>query len=490
LCHKKTYTSGIVTDLTIFMLSTNKGFFRFYLRLMNINDEDDLFDNGTEEEIPLSDTPREDAPLADRMRPRDFPDFVGQTEIIGQGAPLRILIETDQLRSLVFWGPPGTGKTTLAMIIARKTKSAFISLSAVTSGIKDVKTVMEQARKNRRLYHKRTILFIDEIHRFNKAQQDAFLPYVEDGSVILIGATTENPSFSVVSALMSRCRVFVLRGLESDEIVALLTKALADKDRGLGNRSYRIDDDVLVRISQLVDGDARRALNLLELTSQLSYKSGDTHVIDATVLSSVLQRQQLIYDKTGEEHYNIISALHKSMRSSDVQAALYWCSRMLQAGDDPLYVARRLIRFASEDIGNSDPQALTIALAARQTYDVLGSPEGELAILQCVAYLATAPKSNSIYMAQAAIAKEIAATGSLPVPLHIRNAPTKLMAEIGYGKGYQYDHDSPYHFSGQECLPDGIGRRVFYRPNDIGFEREIKKRMDWWDHLRKEKRAK
>ncbi|MDD4279290.1 MAG: AAA family ATPase, partial [Candidatus Sumerlaeales bacterium] len=308
---------------------------------MNINDEDDLFDNGKEEEIPLSDTPREDAPLADRMRPRDFPDFVGQTEIIGQGAPLRILIETDQLRSLVFWGPPGTGKTTLAMIIARKTKSAFISLSAVTSGIKDVKTVMEQARKNRRLYHKRTILFIDEIHRFNKAQQDAFLPYVEDGSVILIGATTENPSFSVVSALMSRCRVFVLRGLESDEIVALLTKALADKDRGLGNRSYRIDDDVLVRISQLVDGDARRALNLLELTSQLSYKSGDTHVIDATVLSSVLQRQQLIYDKTGEEHYNIISALHKSIRSSDVQAALYCSSRMLQAGDDPLYVARR-----------------------------------------------------------------------------------------------------------------------------------------------------
>ena len=260
MCYKKTYTSSLVTDLTIFMLSTNKGFFRFYLRLMNINDEDDLFDNGKEEEIPLSDTPREDAPLADRMRPRDFPDFVGQTEIIGQGAPLRILIETDQLRSLVFWGPPGTGKTTLAMIIARKTKSAFISLSAVTSGIKDVKTVMEQARKNRRLYHKRTILFIDEIHRFNKAQQDAFLPYVEDGSVILIGATTENPSFSVVSALMSRCRVFVLRGLESDEIVALLTKALADKDRGLGNRSYRIDDDVLVRISQLVDGDARRAL--------------------------------------------------------------------------------------------------------------------------------------------------------------------------------------------------------------------------------------
>ena len=451
--------------------------------------ESGLFDDEFPPEIStFFHEPPAGAPLADRMRPRTLEEYVGQVEIVGDGAPLRRLIEADQLRSMIFWGPPGTGKTTLATIIARQTKSEFVSLSAVTSGIKDARAVMERARTNLRRFKRRTILFIDEIHRFNKAQQDAFLPYVEDGSVILIGATTENPSFSVVAALMSRCRVFVLKALTNEDVTQLLNRAISDKERGIGEMQLACDDTVLEKIATLVDGDARRALNLLELAAQLAEPKDDgTHLLEEQTLSAVLQRQHLLYDKTGEEHYNIISALHKSMRSSDTQGAIYWCARMLQSGDDPLYVARRMIRFATEDIGNADPQALVIALAARQTYEILGTPEGELALLQCASYLATAPKSNAIYVAQHLVNAEISASGALPVPMHFRNAPTKLMKEIGYGKGYQYDHDNADGFSGQECLPDGIGTRIFYEPNDIGFEREIKKRMEWWSQLKAKK---
>ncbi len=468
----------------------NLHFWLYSIIMTDVNKNDELFPNEETLSAGISEPPS-GAPLAERMRPKDFSEFVGQQEIIGPGAPLRKLIDSDQLCSVIFWGPPGTGKTTLAVIIARKTKSEFVSLSAVTASIKDARTIMERARANRNRYNRKTVLFVDEIHRFNKAQQDAFLPYVEDGSVILIGATTENPSFSVISALMSRCRVFVLNTLKEDELISLLKRAISDKKNGLGNKNLSVSDGILVKISGLVDGDARRALNLLELLSELSMKNSDgTYTADESTLRAVLQRQHLFYDKTGEEHYNIISALHKSMRSSNVQAALYWCSRMLKSGDDPLYVARRLIRFASEDIGNADPQALTIALAARETYSILGSPEGELSILQCVAYLATAPKSNAIYKAQMLIDNEIKETGALPVPKHLRNAPTKLMQELGYGDGYQYDHDAPNHFSGQQCLPDNIKKRIFYYPEDIGFEREIGKRIAWWDKLRRDKKSK
>lgn len=452
----------------------------------------DLFDSEEPElpedgEEPGDDVPAPEAPLAERMRPRTLEEFVGQKEVAGESAPLRKLIAQDRIPSLIFWGPPGSGKTTLASIIARQTRSSFVSLSAVTTSIKDVKALMEHARATRLRLRRRTILFVDEIHRFNKAQQDAFLPFVEEGSIVLIGATTENPSFSVISALLSRCKIFVLKSLTDDDLVSIMTDALADRDRGLAGQNVQVPDELVAQMASLSDGDARRALNLLEFSAEVTSPREDgVRLVTAEALKQVLQRQHLQYDKTGEGHFNTISAMHKAMRSSDVQASVYWVQRMISSGEDPLYVARRMIRFASEDIGNADPQALALALSAREAFSVLGSPEGDLALLQCAAYLATAPKSNSIYVAEGRLKKEIELTGSLPVPMHIRNAPTGLMKNLGYGKNYQYDHDAPDGFSGQDCLPEQAHTRVFYEPREIGFEREIVKRMKWWSSRREE----
>ena len=443
----------------------------------------DLFDP-TDDARP--EPARRAAPLAERMRPESLDEFVGQEKLVAPGAPLRQLIEGDALVSIILWGPPGSGKTTLASIIARMTRCRFSSLSAVTSSIKDVKALMEAARFALERLGQRTILFIDEIHRFNKAQQDAFLPFVEEGAIVLVGATTENPSFSLISALLSRCRIFVLESLGPDALVRILRAALEDGRRGLAGDRVRADDDLLRRIAGLSDGDARRALNLLGLAASVTEPGDDgTRQLDDDALQVVLQRQHLVYDKSGEEHFNLISALHKSMRSSDAQATVYWTCRMLAAGEDPLYVARRMIRFASEDIGNADPQALQLALSAREAYRVLGSPEGELALIQCAVYLATAPKSNAAYMAQNLVREEIGRTGSLPAPMHIRNAPTRLMKDLGYGQGYQYDHDHEGGFAGQDCLPDGLQAREFYKPVEVGFEREIARRMQWWEKRRK-----
>lgn len=428
-------------------------------------------------------------PLAERMRPETLDDFAGQEEVVGPGTPLRQLVTGgENLRSMILWGPPGSGKTTLAHIISSHTQARFVVISAVTASIKDVKQIMEMARMGLRDSGRRTLLFVDEIHRFNKAQQDAFLPFIEDGSIVLIGATTENPSFSLVSALLSRSRVYVLRALTEDDLVGVLRRALEDSGRGLGSLGVTVDDDVLRQMGAVSDGDARRALNILELSVQTAPRDPATGqpVIDADALRQVLTREHLVYDKSGEEHFNTISALHKSMRASDVQAAVYWTGRMLHSGEEPLYVLRRMVRFASEDIGNADPQALPVALAAHEAYRILGSPEGELAITQLAAYLASAPKSNAAYMAEKKVKKELSTTGSLPVPMHIRNAPTKLMKGLGYGKGYQYDHNVEEGFSGQDCLPERVVEREFYRPGAYGFEREIQKRMDWWAKRREE----
>ena len=429
------------------------------------------------------------APLADRMRPRKLEEFVGQTEVVGPNAPLQRLIASDNLRSIIFWGPPGSGKTTLAYVIARQTKAEYVSLSAVTASIKDVKAIMERARVNMSRRKQRTVLFIDEIHRFNKAQQDAFLPFVEEGSIILIGATTENPSFSVISALLSRCKIFVLKALGETELTQILHSALADRKRGLGKLEIHAPESILGEIVRLSDGDARRALNLLEFTVEVSPPDADGGIrLTEESLKQVLQRQHLLYDKSGEEHYNTISAMHKALRGSNVQGAVYWTMRMLASGEDPLYVARRMVRFASEDIGNADPQALQVALAAREAYNILGTPEGELALVQCAVYLATAPKSNAACVAEKLARDEIAETGSLPVPMHIRNAPTGLMKGLGYGDGYVYEHSTEDRISMQEFLPDGVKRRVFYEPGPFGFEREIAKRIAWWEKKREDLR--
>ena len=425
-------------------------------------------------------------PLADKIRPTDFGEFMGQEKLIGEGTILRRLIESDKLSSMVLWGPPGSGKTTLAHIIAKKTGSDFVTISAVISGIKDVRSIIEQAKVNL-TKGKKTILFIDEIHRFNKIQQDFFLPYVENGTIILIGATTENPSFSVISALLSRCRVFVLEKLEPTHLQKIIENGLNDKNKGLGKKKIICGEGVIDLIINLSDGDARRSLNLLEMTVS-SIKENQQGQINITydTIKEISQRYNLVYDKTGEEHFNHISALHKSMRGSDPDAALYWAARMIESGDDPLYVARRLIRFATEDIGNADPQALVVTVAAKNAYESLGSPEGDLAIYQAVVYLATAPKSNTIYVAEANVKTCIKETGSLAVPFDIRNAPTKLMKELGYGKDYKYDHDYEDTFAPQQYLPNEIKDKSFYTPKEIGFEREIKKRIDWWKKKKEE----
>jgi putative ATPase len=410
--------------------------------------------------------PPADAPLANRMRPQTLDDVLGQGHLLNPGKPLRTAIERDQVPSMILWGPPGVGKTTLAQIIARMTKSTFVPFSAVLAGIKEIKEIMAGAEKARRM-GRRTIVFVDEIHRFNKAQQDAFLPHVEHGNITLIGATTENPSFEVISALLSRTRVFVLKALSDDDIVTLLQRAVE-------REKLDIDDESVRAIALLANGDARTALNILDLAVQ-GTKPGE-RITKATIEQA--SQKTLLYDKTGEEHYNIISALHKSLRNSDADASLYWLARMLEAGEDPLYVARRLVRFASEDIGLADPRALRVALDAKDAFNFIGLPEGKLALAQCVLYLAAAPKSNSVYTAYGAVVDDVENTRNDPVPLHIRNAPTRLMKGLGYGKGYQYAHSLDEKVADMDCLPDSLKGRKYFQPQEIGEEAEIKRRLE------------
>jgi putative ATPase len=424
-------------------------------------------------------------PLAERMRPRTLDEVEGQEELVGPGRPLREAIERDLLQSIIFWGPPGTGKTTLARMVADMTQAEFIAFSAVLSGIKEVKEVMATAEDRRRRLGTRTIVFVDEIHRFNKAQQDAFLPRVEAGDVILIGATTENPSFEVNAALLSRSRVFVLKPLDEAAVVRILRRAMTDVERGLGREQPEATNDALAAIARYANGDARAALNLLQLAVATAPQPAGHAVIDLPLLERTLQKRALLYDKSGEEHYNIMSALHKSMRNSDPDAAIYWLARMLEAGEDPLYVARRLVRFASEDVGNADPQALTVAVAAKDAVHFIGMPEGNTALAQAALYLATAPKSNAVYLAYGAAAEAAERDAAEPVPLHLRNAPTKLMKQLDYGKGYRYAHDEPDAVAEMDCLPENLRGRKFYKPTERGFEKEIKRRLDGWEEIKK-----
>jgi putative ATPase len=427
-------------------------------------------------------------PLAERMRPRTFDEFVGQEEVLAPGKPLREAIERDLLQSIILWGPPGTGKTTLARIIAEVTEARFVSFSAVLSGIKEIRDVMAAAQRTRHDTGRRTIVFIDEIHRFNKSQQDAFLPRVEAGDIVLIGATTENPSFEVNAALLSRSKVFVLRALTEDEILTILQRALAEPARGLGATPARVDDDALGAMARFANGDARAALNLLELAVSSAPRGADgVRRVDRGHVSQAIQRRALLYDKSGEEHYNLISALHKSMRNSDPDATVYWLARMVEAGEDPLYIARRLVRFASEDVGNADPQALAVAVAAKDAVHFIGMPEGNTALAQAAIYLATAPKSNAIYMAYGRAAEDAHRDVAEPVPLHLRNAPTKLMKDLSYGKGYKYAHDEEDAVADMECLPPALRGRRYYEPADRGFEQEIRRRLDAWAAARTRK---
>jgi putative ATPase len=418
-------------------------------------------------------------PLADRMRPRTIDEFVGQKHLVGKGKVLREIIENDRLNSIIFWGPPGSGKTTLAKIIASKTRSKFISFSAVTSGIKQIKEIMKIASFNLSENGIRTILFVDEIHRFNKAQQDAFLPFVEKGTIILIGATTENPSFEVNSALLSRTKTFILDKLSEEDIKTLIKRALADRERGLGNYNIKISDDTVDLIARFSDGDARIAYNILELSISTYPEKADTKTIEIStpLVENVIQKKALLYDKNGEEHYNLISALHKSLRGSDPDAAVYWTVRMLESGEDPLYIIRRMVRFASEDVGLADPNALQVTISAKQSFEFIGPPEGYLAIIEAAVYLALAPKSNSIYAAYNKVKADVGEYGSLPVPYHIRNAPTRLMKDIGYGRGYKYAHDYNGAVVDQNHLPDKLLSKKYYSPTNRGFEKELLERL-------------
>src|SRR5216684_2632823 len=427
---------------------------------------------------PEPDVPAANQPLAERMRPRTLDEFIGQEKLLGPGKSLRVQIENDNLGSMLFWGPPGCGKTTLARLIARLTSSEFVSFSAVLAGIKEIKEVMAVAEQKSRSGH-RTIVFVDEVHRFNKAQQDAFLPHVEAGHIIYVGATTENPSFEVISPLLSRTKVYVLDPLTTPQIAELLRRALNDKEHGFGNESVEASDDILFRIASFANGDARAAYNTLELAVR-SAPSNDagTRLITPELLEDVLQRKLLRYDKAGEEHYNLISALHKSVRNSDPDAALYWLARMLESGEDPLYLARRMVRVASEDIGLADPSALGLTIAAMQAADFLGPPEGNLALAEAAVYLALAPKSNALYTGYGSVTKDLESTRAEPVPLHLRNAPTGLMKNIGYGKGYQYAHDVEDKVADMECLPESLAGKTYYHPTDQGFEARLRQRME------------
>src|ERR1700675_1578732 len=417
-------------------------------------------------------------PLADRMRPQTLDEFIGQEELLGPGKPLRVQIERDDLGSMLLWGPPGCGKTTLARIIAKKTRSEFIPFSAVLSGIKEIKEVMAKAVSARR-YGQRTIVFVDEVHRFNRAQQDAFLPHVEAGNILLIGATTENPSFEVIAPLLSRMKVYVLHALTQEQIVGLLRRALGDAERGLGKERIEIGANILDRIAILANGDARAAYNTLEALVLGTAPDGQgRRVVTEARLEDVLQRKLLPYDKSGEEHFNLISALHKSVRNSDPDAALYWLARMLESGEDPLYLARRMVRMASEDIGLAEPGALAVTLAAKDAFDFLGAPEGHLALAQAAVYLSLAPKSNALYTGYGAVEQDVEQTEADPVPLHLRNAPTGLMKNIGYGQGYKYAHNFDDKVTDMTCLPDNLAGRTYYTPTDQGFEQRLRQRLD------------
>jgi putative ATPase len=426
---------------------------------------------------------RDAAPLAERMRPRTLDEFVGQAHLIGPGRLLRVAIETGDLHSMILWGPPGTGKTTLASLLAAHARAHFAPFSAVLAGVKEIRAHVADAEERLTLHGQRTILFVDEIHRFNKAQQDALLPHVERGTVILIGATTENPSFEVISALLSRCRVYVLERLTEADLAAIVERALRDPERGLGRLRIEADAEAVAAVVGLAEGDARTALNVLDVAARLVAAGGPAGAprrLTAAVIRDAAQRKALLYDKGGEEHYNLISALHKSIRDSDPDAALYWLARMLESGEEPLFLARRLVRMASEDIGNADPQALAVALAAKEAYDFLGTPEGELALAQAAVYLACAPKSNAVYTGFDAARADVRAQPAEPVPLHLRNAPTRLMTELGYGAGYQYAHDAPDALVAQEHLPPSLRGRTYYHPAPRGLEQTLRDRLERW----------
>ena len=440
----------------------------------------DLFDQQGKREAMAN------RPLADRMRPETLDEFIGQDHVIGRETLLRRAIEEDKLFSLILWGPPGVGKTTLARIMAGETKSHFETFSAVLSGVKEIRAVIEEAKSQIKYHQKRTILFVDEIHRFNKAQQDAFLQHVESGLITLIGATTENPSFEVIAPLLSRVRLMVLKPYTEEELFLILRRAVTDPERGYGSLHLKIDDDALHHIVWTADGDARTLLNNLEASVALVTKKGSSvGTITKMVVEKALQKKALQYDKRGEEHYNLISAFHKSLRGSDPDAALYWFGRMIEAGEDPLYVARRMVRFASEDVGNADPQALSVAMSAMQAFHFIGLPEGELALAHAAVYLATAPKSNALYTGYGRVKDSIRKTGTLPVPLHIRNAPTKLMKELGYGEDYKYAHDYEDAYVPQDYLPDTLTGQTYYSPTDRGYEKIIKQRLDAWKRIKK-----
>ena len=445
-----------------------------------------LFDGELEGTRDSTRGPVHGAPLAERMRPRTLEEYVGQEHLLGPGKPLRVQIERDDSGSMIFWGPPGVGKTTLAKIIAETTEASFVEFSAVMSGIKEIKQVMASAAQAAE-YHSRTILFVDEIHRFNKAQQDAFLPYVERGTIRLIGATTENPSFEIISALLSRCRVYVLQALTEEQITGLLRRALEDTERGLGNKGVSADEDALELMAGYSSGDCRAAYNTLEVAAQLA-EEGAKH-IDKAIATEAIQQRVLMYDKSGEEHYNLISALHKSVRNSDPDAALYWLARMFAAGEDPLYLARRVVRMAVEDIGLAAPEALNLCLSAKETIDFLGSPEGDLALAEAVVYLCLAPKSNSVLTAYGAVQEEIEHTRQEPVPLHLRNAPTRLMKELGYAKGYRYAHEEEDRIGDMDCLPESLKGRSYYHPTQEGREKQLAARMAETRQIRAKKRG-